>query len=198
MPDDLAFHVLALDAPESEWRDVAELFVECFSAEPYFEDPAELGTISQWGPEMLAGRGRLVTVRESAVLRGFALGHGLDHDETWQGLLRRLEPNAVTDAALAAPHDAFIVHELGVRAASRGQGIARSCMLRLLEGRTEPQTFIGVYERAEHAAEMYRRWGFERVGRVPLSGDAVALRVLAAPTDAAVRRLGAGGTSAGR
>ncbi|HXH33754.1 MAG TPA: GNAT family N-acetyltransferase [Plantibacter sp.] len=170
-------------APEPVWRDVAELFVESFTAAPYFEDAAELGTIAQWGPEHLRqGAGRLVAARRDERLVGFALAHGLVGDAAWQGILSQLTDSTDASSALDRPENALVVHELAVRESERGRGIAGSCLAALLQDRPEPRTFIGVYERATAAAAMYRHWQLTEIGQVPMPGDAVALHVLTAPT----------------
>lgn len=178
-------------APDAVWDDVTALFVEAFTAEPYLEDALDLGTIRQWGPEHLGHRGgRLVTASTDGRLVGFALAHGLDADPAWLGILAQLaEGSDAASAALAQPDDAVVVHELAVTASERGRGIGRKCLAALLQGRTESQTFVGVYERATAVAAMYRRWGLDEIGRVPMPGDAIALRVLTAPTAELAARL---------
>lgn len=173
----------------AEWHEVADLFVACFTAAPYFEDPDELRAILDWGPSMLAADGRLVAARMDGRLIGFALAHGLSDDAPWQGILSQLADHDQARAALSAPEDAFVVHELAVRESERGRGIARACMRELLRDRPESQTFIGVYERATEVRAMYRRWSFDAIGHVPMPGDAIALHVLTAPTQNAFARL---------
>lgn len=185
----ISLTTFAESASADEWHDIADLFVECFSSAPYFEEPSELRTIVERGPSMLAGDGRLVTARTDAGLVGFALAHNLSADEPWQRILAQLEDSTKAAVALAAPQDAFVVHELAVKESERGQGIARACMGELLKGRTESQTFIGVYERAAAAQSMYQRWRFDEIGQVPMPGDAIALRVLTAPTSRVIKTL---------
>jgi len=120
---------------------------------------------------------------------GFALAHGLSDDAPWQRILSQLAGSEQAAAALATPQNALVVHELAVRESERGRGVARACVRELLEGRSETQTFIGVYERATAAQAMYRHWHFDPIGHVPLTGDAIALHVLAAPTSQALTRL---------
>lgn len=185
----ISLTTFAQSTSASDWRDIADLFVASFSVAPYFENPSELRTIADWGPSMLAGDGRLVTARADGELVGFALGHRLSDDASWQRILSKLENSAQAAAALAAPQHALVVHELAVRESDRGRGIARACMYELLKGRSETVTFIGVYERATAAQSMYRHWRFDLIGRMPMSGDATALLVLHAPTSRALRRL---------
>lgn len=194
MPQPVSLFTFDQSAPTQEWREIADLFVACFSVAPYFEDQSELQTIVGWGPTMLAGNGRLVTARMNGILVGFALAHNLVNDVPWQQTLSRLKNRASTVAALAAPQDALVIHELAVREPERGRGIAGECMRELLRGRVESQTFIGTYERAEAARSMYQHWGFELIGQVPMLGDAIALHVLTSRTSDAVERL----TSASR
>jgi GNAT superfamily N-acetyltransferase len=139
------------------WREVAALFVECFTAAPYFEDPDELRTILGWGPLMLTADGLFVTARMDGRLIWFALAHGLVGDAPWQGILPQLNNHDQARAALGAPEDAFVVHELAVQESERGRGIARACPRELLRDRPETQTFIGAYERATEVRAMYRR-----------------------------------------
>lgn len=178
-------------APDDVWGEVTQLFVEAFTAEPYNEDAIDLATIRQWGPGHLGHRGgRLVIATVDGRVVGFALAHGLDADPAWLGILAQLADSSSTaSAALARPADAVVVHELAVAEDQRGRGIARGCLAAVLQDRTETQTFIGVYERATEAAAMYRSWGLSELGRVPMPGDAIALRVLTAPTTELVSRL---------
>jgi len=196
VPQPVSVSAFDNSAPACEWREIADLFVECFSAAPYFEDRGELATIIEWGPTMLAGNGRLVTARSNGALVGFALAHSLANDVPWQKTLAQLGDHASSSEALAAPHDAFVIHELAVRDSERGRGIARACMLELLNTRAESHTFLGTYERAVAARSMYQRWGFELVGQVPMRGDAIALHVLTSRTPAAVERLSASSSAA--
>ncbi|MCK8468749.1 GNAT family N-acetyltransferase [Microbacterium sp. KSW4-16] len=189
MTQPLSLTTFAQSTSASDWHDIADLFVAAFSASPYFEDPNELRTITDWGPQMLAGDGRLVTARADGELVGFALAHGLSDDAPWQQILSQLEDIEQAAAALETPQNALVVHELAVRESERGQGVARACMQELLDGRSETQTFIGVYERAVAAQSMYRHWHFDPIGRVPMPGDAIALHVLTAPTAQALTRL---------
>ncbi|WP_197479119.1 GNAT family N-acetyltransferase [Plantibacter sp. H53] len=178
-------------APDGVWGEVTQLFVAAFTAEPYNEDAIDLATIRQWGPEHLGHRGgRLVIATVDRRIVGFALAHGLDADPAWLGILAQLADSSSTaSTALARPADALVVHELAVSEEQRGRGIARGCLAEVLQERTESTTFIGVYERATNAASMYHRWGLSELGRVPMPGDAIALRVLSAPTTELVSRL---------
>jgi len=191
MTKPVAFESFTGSAPGAAWDDVTALFVEAFTAEPYNEDALDLGTIRQWGPEHLGHRGgRLVTASDGGRLVGFALAHGLDADPAWLGILAQLaEGSDAASAALAQPDDTVVVHELAVTASERGRSIGRTCLAALLRDRTESQTFIGVYERATAVAAMYRHWGLTEAGRVPMPGDAIALRVLTAPTAELALRL---------
>jgi len=199
MTSPVVYAVFDATAPEGVWLEVAELFVDAFTAEPYGEDAVELGTIIEWGPEQLGDRGgRLVTARRDERLVGFALAHGLDADPVWQGILSQLPASADARAALLHPDRAVVVHELAVREAERGRGIARTCLSELLRDRAESQTFIGVYERADEAAAMYRHWGLSKIGRVPMPGDAIALHVLTAPTRQLAERVRASPDRPGR
>ncbi len=191
MTNPVALESFTGSAPDAVWDDVTALFVEAFTAEPYLEDALDLGTIRQWGPEHLGHRGgRLVTASTDGRLVGFALAHRLDADPAWLGILAQLaEGSDAASAALAQPDDAVVVHELAVTASERGRGIGRKCLAALLRDRTETQTFIGVYERATAVAAMYRHWGLDEIGRVPMPGDAIALRVLSAPTAELASRL---------
>ncbi|MBD8534913.1 GNAT family N-acetyltransferase [Plantibacter sp. CFBP 13570] len=178
-------------APDEVWGEVTQLFVAAFTAEPYNEDAIDLATIRQWGPEHLGHRGgRLVIATVDGRVVGFVLAHGLDADPAWLGILAQLADSSSTaSAALARPADAVVVHELAVAEDQRGRGIARGCLAAVLQDRSETQTVIGVYERATEAAAMYHRWGLSELGRVPMPGDAIALRVLTAPTTELVSRL---------
>lgn len=178
-------------APDGVWGEVTQLFVAAFTAEPYNEDAIDLATIRQWGPEHLGHRGgRLVIATVDGRIVGFALAHGLDADPAWLGILAQLvDSSSTAAAALAHPADAVVVHELAVAEDQRGRGIARGCLAAVLQDRSETQTVIGVYERATEAAAMYRSWGLSELGRLPMPGDAIALRVLTTPTTELVSRL---------
>lgn len=41
----ISLTTFAESASADEWHDIADLFVECFSSAPYFEEPSELRTI---------------------------------------------------------------------------------------------------------------------------------------------------------
>jgi hypothetical protein len=197
MTNPVVYSAFSGSAADEDWHDVAQLFVESFSAAPYFEDAGELATILKWGPEQLRhGDGRLVTARRDEQLVGFALAHGLGGDGSWQKILSQLSASVGAAAtALAHPEDALVVHELAVRESERGRGIAGTCLFFLLQGRPESQTFIGVYERATDAASMYRHWQLSDIGQVPMPDGAVALHVLTAPTAEIADRVKPGRTS---
>lgn len=190
MPPEITFSTFSGSAADQVWHDITALFIECFSVAPYDENPDDLATIGQWGPEKLQGEGRLITARSGGTLIGFALGHGLRDDAPWRNILSEVATGDGTARAVVTPPEhSFIVHELAVRESHRGRGIAGACLERLLRGRPESRTFVGVYRRAVDAAAMYRHWGFADIGSVPMPGDAIALHVLAAPTEVmAVRR----------
>lgn len=192
MTDAVDYATFSPAAPDAVWQEVARLFVECFSAAPYFEEPGELETIMEWGPKQLRhSGGRLVTARFDDRLVGFALAHGLRDDPSWQGILSQLAGETdIAAAALERPERAVIVHELAVREWARGRGIAGGCLALLLRDRTEEQTFIGVYERATDAASMYRHWQLTDIGRVPMPNGAIALHVLTARTADVAARVG--------
>lgn len=193
MPSDVLYETILRKTSRTVWRELADLFVESFSSAPYFEDPRDLRQILTWGPEHLAHTsGVLVTARQSGALVGFALAHSLADDRPWQSILRQVATSQGTAAAaLAAPEDALVLHELAVRQSHRGRGIARSCLLALVSGRAELQTFVGVYDRATEAAAMYRHWQAVEIGQVPMRGDATALHVLTTGTAALRKRLSA-------
>lgn len=181
-----------VESRPAPWDEVADLFVECFSGDPYFEDADELRTISEWGSAQIAdGTGVLVTARREGRIDGLALAHGLSEDRPWQTILTQLEHvEGPAAEALLEPTNALVLYELAVRPAARGHGIAAGCVAMLLQERSEAQTFIGVYDRAADAAAMYDSWQVEDIGRVPMSGDAVSLHVRTAPTAQLLRRVG--------
>ncbi|MDQ1122858.1 GNAT family N-acetyltransferase [Microbacterium trichothecenolyticum] len=191
MPDSVALSAFDLVAPTREWDEVVNLFVACFSVEPYLEDPLALRSIATWGPTMLAGNGRLVTARVDGALAGFASGHNLDAIPSWQRTLLRLEGVESATSAVMDPLNAFVVHELAVRESERGRGIAARCMCNLLNERDEARVFLGTYERAVKARALYEKWGFEVLGRVSMDGDAAALHVMTSSKVDAVNRIGA-------
>ncbi|MEZ0491773.1 GNAT family N-acetyltransferase [Kineococcus sp. TBRC 1896] len=177
-------------APPTTWAAVTDLFVSCFSAAPYEEDPADLALIATWGPAQLArASGRMTVAQRGQDVVGFALVHALVHDEPWQSILAAVAGYPAADDALARPDRALVVHELAVHERSRGQGIARTCLSEVLRDRVEEQVFIGVYESATDAVAVYRRWGLVQVGAFRGPDSDVTLLVLARPLQALRARL---------
>lgn len=172
-------------APSSVWVEVAGVFSSAFSVAPYFEDPAELSGIVDWGQAMLAGvGGRLVTARCEGRRVGFSLVHGLDGDSSWEGTLSSMATaNGRIKDLVSRAQDVVIVHELAVDSAYRGRGIAKTCLELALGNRNESSFVLGVYEQAQDARRMYERWGFEDLGATLIQDGAVSLRVLAAELD---------------
>lgn len=163
------------------WAEVATLFSATFSADPYFEDPADLATITDWGPAQLAQPGgRLVVAQLDGTVAAFALSHGLAEDAPWQEILAlALEPDS--SYRTAGPENVVVIHELAVAAKHRGRGIAKECVRRLLAQRTETHVVLGVYGHATSAHAMYQQWGFEELGTTTGGGSPVTLRVLGHP-----------------
>ncbi|MHA7271519.1 GNAT family N-acetyltransferase [Arthrobacter sp. HLT1-20] len=168
-------------APPVLWAAVAALFSASFSADPYFEDPDDLATITGWGPVQLAQPGgRLVVAHSDGAIAAFALSHGLVEDAPWQQILAAAV--APESPYLAAdPRNVVVVQELAVAAAHRGRGLAGECVRRLLANRTESHVVLGVYSQAAPARALYRKWGFEELGTTTDAGSPTTLRVLGHP-----------------
>ncbi|WP_104110442.1 GNAT family N-acetyltransferase [Arthrobacter sp. N199823] len=169
-------------APSSVWVEVAAIFSSAFSVAPYFEDEDTLAEIVEWGPDLLAlGGGRLSIARCAEKAVGFALVHGLQGDDSWEGTLSSM---VTTDARIKSmvsdPGNTVVVPELAVHADSRGLGIARSALASALEHCTASNVVLGVYEQAETARQMYARWGYQDLGAVLIQDGAVRMRVLSA------------------
>lgn len=172
----------ASSAPSELWDDVADLFVEVFSAAPYDEDPDELALISDWGPVQLAQPGgRLAAAHAGEDLVGFALVHGLPADPAWRSILSAVDGGPEVAAALDRPESALVVHELAVRSTARGRGIARTCLQAALQDHGASQVFLGVHESATRAVATYRRWGLVDVGAFRGPDSEVTLLVLTSP-----------------
>ncbi|WP_380176115.1 GNAT family N-acetyltransferase [Kineococcus sp. DHX-1] len=177
-------------APSKTWDAVTDLYVSTFSATPYEENPADLALIATWGPAQLAQHsGRMTIAHRDQDVAGFALVHALVHDEPWQTILTAMAEHPAASDALERPDRALIVHELAVDEQSRGQGIARTCLYEVLRDRNEEQVFIGVYDSATDAVDMYRRWGLTQVGAFRGPDSNVTLLVLARPLQALRTRL---------
>lgn len=171
--------------PSPVWVEVAAVFSSAFSIAPYFEDSEELSRIVDWGPGQVTHvGGRLTIARCAGRLAGFALVHGLDGDDSWEGTLSSMAAtNNRIKKMVSGPQNVVVVHELAVDSDFRGQGIAKSCLAMALGNRSESDAVLGVYEQAEDARLMYARWGFEDLGVTLIQGGAVRMRVLAAKLD---------------
>ncbi|POH74814.1 GNAT family N-acetyltransferase [Arthrobacter glacialis] len=180
-PAQLNFQCFEGHASPVLWTEVAALFSATFSADPYFEDPADLAAITDWGPAQLAQPGgRLVVAHLDGTVAAFALSHGLVEDAPWQEILAlALAPDA--RYRMAGPENVVVIHELAVAAKHRGRGIAKECVRRLLAQRTETHVVLGVYGQATSAHAMYRQWGFEELGTTTEAGSPITLRVLGHP-----------------
>lgn len=169
-------------APSSVWVEVAAIFRSTFSVAPYFEDSDVLAEIVEWGPGLLAIKGgRLSIARFAEKAVGFALVHGLEGDDSWEGTLSSMvttDPrikNMVSD-----PSNTVVVHELAVHSDYRGQGIAKATLASALEHRAKSYVVLGVYEQAKKARQLYARWGYQDLGAVLIQDGAVRMRVLIA------------------
>lgn len=169
-------------APSSVWVEVAAIFSSAFSVAPYFEDSVSLAEIVNWGPDLLAlGGGRLSIARCAERAVGFALVHGLQGDDSWEGTLSSMVTTDLRITNMVSdPGNTVVVHELAVHSDYRSQGIAKSALASALEHRTELNVVLGVYEQAEKARQMYARWGYQDLGAVLIHDGTVRMRVLIA------------------
>lgn len=169
------------DAPAAVWAGVSRVYVLAFAAPPYDESPDELRQVEQWGPAMLATPGgRLVVALRNAQVLGFVISERLDHDQSWQQLLRTAGGSLGADIA-AAPSAAVIVQELAVDGQQRGQGIARALVSRLLADRPEAHAVLSVYQQAAQVRTMYQRWGFHELGATVADDGADTLHLMHQP-----------------
>ncbi|QFG22355.1 GNAT family N-acetyltransferase [Actinomadura sp. WMMB 499] len=105
-----------------------------------------------------------VTARQAAALTGFVYGLPLPAGTTWWD---GLEPAAPAGFTTETGARTFAVIDLAVRRTHRGRGLGRRLLDELLAGRTEERATLATAPHEQANQEMYRRWGWRQVGRVP-------------------------------
>ncbi|MFC5750491.1 GNAT family N-acetyltransferase [Actinomadura rugatobispora] len=104
-----------------------------------------------------------VTARDAGALAGFVYGLPLTRSAWWDGL----EPPPPDGFTTETGERTFAVIDLAVRSAYRGRGLGRRLMDELLTGRTEERATLATGMDEHENQQMYQRWGWRKVGRVP-------------------------------
>ncbi|MFJ7214667.1 GNAT family N-acetyltransferase [Amycolatopsis sp. NPDC098790] len=144
-------------------------YLSVYREPPYREDAADAARFR----ETMARHSRLpefavTTVRVGDELGGFAYGVGREAG-WWHPAAASPAPRSLAGTPL------FYVYELAVLPGLRGRGHGGGLLRDLLAGRSEPVAVLAAATAAP-AYEMYRRWGWERVGALtPGSVDLLAL-----------------------
>ncbi|MEU4820266.1 GNAT family N-acetyltransferase [Actinomadura sp. NPDC023710] len=101
---------------------------------------------------------------EDGRLVGFAYGLPLRSGGWWSGL----DP-ASSDAAFTAEDGqrTFALIDLAVLPDARGRGLGRRLVSDLLEGRAEQRATLATNPAERDVQQIYERWGWRKVGRVP-------------------------------
>jgi GNAT superfamily N-acetyltransferase len=154
-------------------EELREIYHRVYREPPYHED----ATAADRFAEQMAGHAALpgfsvTAVREGGVLGGFA--YGVRYDDGWW------PPRATAPAPPALVWPLFYVYELVVLPELRGRGHGRGLLDALLADRTEPFAVLAASTGAP-AHELYRRWGWAKVGALTAPPDGVEL--LARPLD---------------
>ncbi|WP_405087600.1 GNAT family N-acetyltransferase [Microbispora sp. NBC_01389] len=150
-----------------EFRDV---YYRVYREPPYCEGAA----VADEFAERLAGHAALpgfsvTTVLDDGVLTGFAYGVRLEEG--------RWHPRAAAPAPQGLRWPLFYVYELAVVPELRGRGHGRELLDLLLADRTESFAVLAASNQAP-ARELYRRWGWAKVGELtepPKGVDLLAL-----------------------
>ncbi|MFJ9645938.1 GNAT family N-acetyltransferase [Streptomyces sp. NPDC004244] len=153
-------------SPEA-FRDV---YHRVYREPPYHEDAAAADGFAR----QLAGHAALpgfsvTTVADGGALTGFA--YGVHREEGWW------HPRATAPAPPWLRRPLFYVYELAVVREARGRGHGRELLDLLLADRTEPFAVLAASSRAS-ARDLYRRWGWTKVGELGGPPDGVDLLAL--------------------
>ena len=158
-------------------EDFRDIYHRVYREPPYHEDRAATDRLA----EQMAGHAALpgfsvTTVHEDGVLGGFA--YGVRYEDGWW------HPRATAPAPPAMTWPLFYVYELVVLPELRGRGHGRGLLDALLADRTEPFAVLAASTEAP-AHELYRRWGWVKVGALATPPDGVEM--LARPLGAGTR-----------
>lgn len=157
-----------------EFRDV---YHRVYREPPYHED-AEAA--DQFAGQLTAHAAlpgfSVTTVRDDGVLGGFA--YGVRRDGGWW------HPRAAAPATTGVEWPLFYIYELAVVPELRGRGHGRRLLDLLLADRDEPLAVLAASTGAP-ARELYRRWGWTKVGE--LTGPPRGVELLAHPLDSLQR-----------
>ncbi|GAA2080403.1 GNAT family N-acetyltransferase [Actinomadura alba] len=105
-----------------------------------------------------------VTASTQGTLVGFVYGLPLSlHSAWWKGL----KPSRSDDFTAETGRRTFAVIDLAVLPSHRGQGLGRRLMDELLGSRSEERATLATNPDERGVQQMYERWGWSRVGRVP-------------------------------
>ncbi|HEX6358853.1 GNAT family N-acetyltransferase [Actinophytocola sp.] len=144
-----------------------EVYHRVYREPPYHEDAAAAAGFARQLAEHAALPGFCVTgVRDCGALGGFA--YGVRRDDGWW------HPRAATPAPADVCWPLFYVYELAVVPELRGQGHGRGLLDELLADRTERCAVLAASTKAP-ARELYRRWGWVKVGELTGPPDGVDL-----------------------
>ncbi|MFF7941325.1 GNAT family N-acetyltransferase [Nocardia gamkensis] len=139
-------------------------YVDAIESGEEFESPeAFMHRFDAYTDPARAGAFELVIARLDGELCGQAWGWPLTAETAWWDGLRLDEGDY---AAFTAENGSrtFAFSEIMVRKQFTGRGIARALHDELLAGRPEPRATLLVRPDNQRAYDIYRRWGWHRVG----------------------------------
>ncbi|RFS81230.1 GNAT family N-acetyltransferase [Actinomadura spongiicola] len=171
MPDETTLTVHDRQAALDGLDKLTPLYQQVYAEPPYNSAPKfSLPRFRERTREQTLASGfRLVTARRDRALVGFAFGFSMMPGAWWA--------NASTPPREVLDTDKYAVVELVVSKTERGRGLGRLLLNRLVAGRPERFATLAAVVEAD-AYEMYRRWGWKKVGEFraePPYSDALVL-----------------------